>query len=172
MVILKKILVTTDLSDHSLAALEYASTLCLFYGAKLYLLHVEDVTPPAMYSTYVNDFYGREYRDREIGESRQELQNFVESRVVPLIGSSTVRAEPVLRLGEPVGEILRFVDEERIDLIIIATHGRTGFTHVLMGSVAEKLVRTSPVPVLTVKPLPMRTPVLEQEDIESDLRLC
>jgi nucleotide-binding universal stress UspA family protein len=171
MVVLKKVLVTTDLSDHSLAAMEFASTLGLFYGARLYLLHVEDIAPPEMYSAHVHDFYGREYRDRAAGESQQELVDFTETKVRPMLGSSAVRLDPVLRLGEPVAEVLKFVEEEGIDLIVIATHGRTGFRHVLMGSVAEKLVRMSPVPVLTVKPLSMGPPVLKPEDIESDLHL-
>ena len=63
-----------------------------------------------------------------------------------------MNAIAVLRKGEPYREIIRFAEEENADLIILATHGRTGLSHMLMGSVAEKVVRHSSVPVLTVKP--------------------
>jgi hypothetical protein len=58
-----------------------------------------------------------------------------------------------------------------VDLIVMATHGRTGVKHALMGSVAEKVVRISTVPVLTVKPFPIRESVLRDEDVENELHL-
>jgi nucleotide-binding universal stress UspA family protein len=76
---------------------------------------------------------------------------------------------PVVRRGDPAREIVRFAREEGINLIVIATHGRTGLAHVLMGSVAEKVVRHATVPVLTAKPDSMRPPLMEQEDINEQL---
>lgn len=67
---------------------------------------------------------------------------------------------------------MKFAEEENFDLIVIATHGRTGLAHGLMGSVAEKVVQHSSVPVLAVNPLKMEEPVLEEEDIETQLRVC
>ncbi len=171
MIILQKILVTTDLSDHSLAAMEYASTLSLFYGARLYLLHVEDITPPAMYSINVAYVDGKKFQDQAVGEGRKRLEEFTKAKVIPMMGQVNVKVEPVLRFGKPVEEIQRFVEEEGVDLIVMATHGRTGLKHVLLGSIAEKLVRISSVPVLTVKPMPMRDMGLAHTDIENELHL-
>jgi universal stress protein A len=62
----------------------------------------------------------------------------------------------VVRKGIAEEEIVKFAKEEDIDLIIMATHGRSGLSHVLMGSVAEKVIQQSPVPVLVVNPTKMR----------------
>ena len=67
--------------------------------------------------------------------------------------------------------ILRYADEEGVDMIVMATHGRAGLRHAVLGSVAEKVVRLSHVPVLAVKPRPVRENLLRNEDIEKDLHL-
>jgi nucleotide-binding universal stress UspA family protein len=170
-VVLKKVLLTTDLSDYSLAALEYASTLGLLYGAKVYVLYVEESTPPPMYSVWAADEDAERFRARTLADAHDRLENFMRQRVVPMIAPANLHLEMVLRSGDAVAEIRRFAEEERIDLIVTATHGRTGLKHVLLGSVAEKLVRVSTVPVLTVKPASMVERVLEEEDVESELHM-
>ena len=60
-------------------------------------------------------------------------------------------ATSFIRIGNPVDEINRFVDEKKVDLIVMGTHGRTGLQHLLVGSVAERVVRTATCPVLTVR---------------------
>lgn len=149
MVHLKKILITTDLSEHSLAALEYASSSGLLYGSRLFVLYVAE--------------HGSA---RNQVEAAGALREFIERHIDP-----AVPLTPVVRVGHAVQEIRRFSQEEQVDLIVIATHGRTGIRHALLGSVAEKVVRFSPVPVLTVKPLPVRECLLRNEDIESELHL-
>jgi nucleotide-binding universal stress UspA family protein len=166
MVMLKKILVTTDLSLHSLAAMEYASTLSLLYGATLYLLHAEDVSPPPMYGVHLPDFEADNFRKRSADEVVSDLATFVQQNVSP-----NLKLIQVARVGRPVEEIIRFAREERVDMIVMATHGWTGLKHVLLGSVAEKVVRTSPIPVLTVKPRTIRDKVVSQEDIETELHM-
>lgn len=79
--------------------------------------------------------------------------------------------EPFIRYGVPHEQILRFAREKNIDLIVIATHGRTGLNHILMGSIAETIVRLSPVPVLTVKPSAVLERLISEEDIVHDLHL-
>ena len=149
MVQLRKILVTTDLSEHSLAALEYVSSSGLLYGSRLFLL-------------YVAEHGSARSKEQASGALREFVERHVDP-ALPLI--------PVVRLGHAVREIRRFSQEEGVDLIVIATHGRTGVKHALMGSVAERVVRLSPVPVLSVKPLPVRESLLRDEDIESELHL-
>jgi nucleotide-binding universal stress UspA family protein len=166
MITLKKIVVTTDLSNHSIAALEYASTFSLLYGASLYLLHVEDLSPPPMYGVHLPDFEAEGFRKRTVEEAMHDLEKFIELNVSP-----DLRVTPVARVGRPVDEIIRFASEEGADLIVMATHGWTGLKHVLLGSVAEKVVRMSPVPVLTVKPRQMRDRIISREDIETELHM-
>lgn len=153
MIFLKKILVTTDLSEFSLAAFEHASTASLLYNAKIFIL-------------YVCDRDSRGQADRSEEEARKALAEFVQCSI-----SSELDLTMVVRRGVPAEEIVRFANEEGIDLIVIATHGRTGLRHMVMGSVAEKIVRMSAVPVLSVKPVEVRDLILKNEDIEKDLHL-
>lgn len=146
MVYLKKILVPTDLSPYSLAAMEYASSFGLRYMSKLYLLYVVE--------------------SGQIEEGRAALKEFVEKSLSP-----EPRVEPVVKTGNPIVEIRRFAEQEGADIIVMATHGRTGLRHMMMGSVAEKVVRLSSIPVLTVKPKPLRENILKDEDVENDLHL-
>ena len=94
------------------------------------------------------------------------LAEFVARNVDP-----DVRLTQVVRTGRAAEEITRFAREENIDLIVMATHGWTGVKHALLGSVAEKVVRYAAVPVMTVKPLPVREALLRDEDIENELHL-
>ena len=148
MVYLKKILVTTDLSQYSLEALQYAQSFGLLYASRIYLLYVEE----------------HAHRGRESGVAL--LAEFVARNADP-----DLRLTQVVREGHAAEEITRFAQGENVDLIVMATHGRTGVKHALLGSVAEKVVRYSPVPVMTVKPLPVREGLLRDEDIENELHL-
>jgi nucleotide-binding universal stress UspA family protein len=159
MVFLKKILVTTDLSPHSLAAVEYASSFGTLYSSRLYLLLVMDKKE----GTHAREAH-LHFRTEE--EATRALQDFAEKNVPP-----EVRMNLVVRKGTPTDGILHFADEEGIDLIVIATHGHTGLRHILMGNVTEKVVRHSRVPVLTVKPHPFRENYIKDEDVEKDLHL-
>ncbi|HUI11745.1 MAG TPA: universal stress protein [Bacteroidota bacterium] len=149
MVYLKKILVTTDLSQFSLEALQYAQSFGLLYASRIYLLYVE------------------EHAHHRGGETAvASLAEFVARNVDP-----DVRISQVVRTGHAAEEITRFSREENVDLIVMATHGRTGVKHALLGSVAEKVVRFSAVPVMAVKPLSVREGLLRDEDIENELHL-
>jgi nucleotide-binding universal stress UspA family protein len=152
MVYLRKILVTTDLSDYSLAAVEYAASFGLLYSSTLHLLHVVDSKEG--------------HRLHSDAEAHRMLEEFVAANVSP-----DVRFIPVVRMGHPAEEVCRFAEEEGVDLVIVATHGRTGLRHILLGSVAEKIVRLSSAPVLTVKPHSLRESIIRSEDVEKDLHL-
>ena len=149
MVYLKKILVTTDLSQYSLEALQYAQSFSLLYASRIMLLYVD------------------EHAHGKGGENAvASLAEFVARNVDP-----DVRLQQVVRTGHAAEEITRFSRQENVDLIVMATHGWTGVKHALLGSVAEKVVRYSAVPVMTVKPLPVREGLLRDEDIENELHL-
>jgi universal stress protein A len=158
MIFLKKILVTTDLSPFSLAALEYAVSFGMLYTSKLYLLHVHEGK---------EGHHGKEAGgEQSDDDARAALDEFVRMNV-----PAQTRLVPVVRRGSPAEEIKRFAQEEGIDLIVMASHGRTGLRHMVMGSVAERVVRLCTVPVLTVKPHPFREIMIQSEDVERDLHL-
>ncbi len=136
------ILVPTDFSAAAEKAIEMARSIGSKFAAKLTLLHVIP-TPP---------FYGYEpTRDwpLPIEELPREAQRVLDDALRKLEGSYP-RVEGTLVSGDPSEQILMAANERRVDLIVMGTHGRRGLSHVLLGSVAEKVVRASPVPVLTV----------------------
>jgi universal stress protein A len=150
-VFLKRILIPTDLSEFSMAAMDFAESFGDLYSSRISVLHVVDA---------------KESHHRPEEEVHKALEEFIGS-----YSRTPSRLSLVVRKGVPADEIRRFAEEEGIDLIVMATHGRTGLRHVLMGSVAEKIVRLAAVPVLTVKPLPMVENVLKNEDVEKELHL-
>lgn len=141
MVDLKKILFPTDFSPFAERASEYAVSLAKKYGSTLYVLHVIEQF------TYIIDI-GIDFRTETSLEAtaRKLLDNTVAS-----LKKHGIEIEEVLLSGNPFAEIVRFASRENIDMIVMATHGRTGLEHMLMGSVTEKVVRRAPCPVLTVK---------------------
>jgi nucleotide-binding universal stress UspA family protein len=148
MITLKNILVPTDCSELSVEAANYAVKFAMQFNASLTLLLVTATEPLAVLNDY--GYFSPELHQKLVLESTKraeaELQSFWESVAVP-----EVRAKLVNAKGDPFTEIVRYAKENEIDIIIMGTHGHTGIKHILMGSVAEKVVRYSPYPVLTVK---------------------
>ncbi len=146
MIELKKILVPTDFSDYSKFALKYACELAGRFEADLHVLHVlQDlvamVPEPGMAFPLPGDYMA------ELKESSERaLSKLIDS--AELSDTNVVRET---REGPPFLEIIRYAKENNIDLIVMGTHGRTGLAHALLGSVAEKVVRKAPCPVLTVR---------------------
>jgi nucleotide-binding universal stress UspA family protein len=145
MYVVKNILVPTDFSDYSAAAIEPASTFAVMYNARLHVLHVVK-DPPLLTTRHTRSGAENIPLYRHI-PTEDDLGKFVERWLTRL--PKVVQA---VTYGQPYKEIVNYAYDEDIDLIVIATHGRTGLTHLLMGSVAEKIVRFSTIPVLTVKP--------------------
>jgi nucleotide-binding universal stress UspA family protein len=141
---LKKVLVPVDFSPCSRKALRYALAFARQFQARLTLLHVL----PANY------FIGSEFGPIDFPLPETELRQGAERELAAVaareVGAATP-VETVVRQGQPVQEIVRFAGEAEIDLVILSTHGRTGLKHVLMGSVAENVVRYAPCPVLVVR---------------------
>jgi universal stress protein A len=146
----KNILVPTDYSELSLVALEYALAFSKMFGSRIYLLHTLDTIP--VLALHTVDLTTETVIYETEKNARNDLHLFAVSRT-----GTIPNVVEVVRKGIAQEEIVKFVKEESIDLIIMATHGRSGISHVLMGSVAEKVVQHSPVPVLTVKPEKMQT---------------
>jgi nucleotide-binding universal stress UspA family protein len=144
---ISKILYPTDFSDLSLHALTYAKEMADAFGAHLHCLHVIDeayqywtavgpemapVTPPVEDLTTM---------------AESQMQRFADEHLIGL------KDAPITKVvsGKPFAEIAIYARENGVDLIVLATHGRGGLTHVLLGSTAEKVVRKAPCPVLTVR---------------------
>lgn len=138
----RKILYPTDFSTAGQTALEMATALARDRGATLVIMHVEE--PPMAYGGG-ELYYGLAEPGRE--EIKQMLGD-----VVPT--DPTVAYEHRLVIGSSASSIVEMAEREGAELIVMATHGRTGLFRVLMGSVAEEVVRKAKCPVLTVKPVP------------------
>ena len=141
----ERILVPTDFSEHSLMALDYAVALAEKFDASLKIVYVDQP------SLKVSDMAWIGVDQRSMDEdhrttARRALEKIVLDRI-PL----EMPADAQLLAGDPVDEIIRFANESDVDLIMVATHGRSGVSHVLMGSTAEAIVRKASCPVLTVK---------------------
>jgi nucleotide-binding universal stress UspA family protein len=146
MLSLKTVLVPTDFSDASESALRYGKAMAEAFGATLHVVHVmEDLLAHAWAAeVYVSSM--PQLRDEIEKESRQRLETLLGAE-----DRKRFRAETALLAGNPFLEIIRYAKANEVDLIVMGTHGRGPIAHMLLGSVAEKVVRKSPCPVLTVR---------------------
>lgn len=135
---IRRILFVTDFSEPARKAQLYAQALAEKYGAQLYAFHAvsEEVFVPT-------PDVAEQWLKAETERARQQLAT--ELRDVP-------SAVLEVRQGNAVQEIIKYAGEQNVDLIVIGTHGRGGLSHVLLGSIAEKVVRLATCPVLTVHP--------------------
>jgi nucleotide-binding universal stress UspA family protein len=136
---IKTIMFPTDFSHTGDAALAFATALARDSGAKLLIVHVEE--PPVAYGGG-EMYYG-------VPEPATEDLLRMLHEIKP--SDSAVPYEHRLVKGEPAAAIARLAKSENVDLIVLGTHGRTGLTRLLMGSVAEAVVRRAVCPVLTYK---------------------
>ncbi len=133
------LLVPVDFSDNSLAALEHAETLARDRKAKLLIAHVHELEAHPD-----GGFGGFPMVPDDLQEEKARLESIRPA-------DAEVRYEHRLMRGAPATEIVRLADEEGVELIVLGTHGRTGLMRLLLGSVAESVVRKASCPVLTVK---------------------
>ena len=146
MITLNNILVATDFSAPSDAALTYARALARIFGATVHVLHV------------VDDLYlrlGGEAYVATIPDVQKGLEEAAWKRLEELLIDNDPVPLPtkpvVITSSAPALAIVAYAGEAHIDLIVVGTHGRGGVAHLLLGSVAERVVRTGPCPVLTVR---------------------
>ena len=144
---IRSILAPTDFSRHAEGALRYACGLAERFGATLHLLHVlPDVIVPVGPDPLQIPTLPPEYYTETEAQARAALARAAD----PSWGRPPHLAVAV-RWGDAVAGIVDHASTSDIDLIVIATHGRTGLSHVLLGSVAERIVREAPCPVLTIR---------------------
>ena len=145
---IQRILVPVDYSSCSRAALRLAAALAQRFQASLDVVHVWDrpsyVSDVVM--TRTEPISGKSLIRMIQENAQRDLDEFLSTADLP---TGTVIAGRLLS-GDPASALVQELKPEKCDLVVIGTHGRTGLAHVLLGSVAEKLLRLSPVPVLTV----------------------
>ena len=139
----KNILVPVDYSDSGDAAIDYAASLAKEYDAELHFVHVYDQPHTNVDAGFSGYSFPSELPPVDLEAEAAKLQ-----RVTPPKG---VRNCHKFIIGSPVDDLVEYAKENAIDLVVMGTHGRSGLSRLLMGSVAEGVVRRSPCPVLTIK---------------------
>jgi nucleotide-binding universal stress UspA family protein len=134
------ILVPTDMSPRSEAAFEHAAALADQYGARLLIVHVEE--PPL--AAYGEGHFEYAMPSTDQTEVRKEFEQIRPAK-------PTVRYQHFWLRGNPVEQITGLAKEENVDLIVLSSHGRTGLIRLVMGSVAEGVMRHAECPVLVIK---------------------
>lgn len=144
---IEKILVATDFSDGALQAIEYAIDLAQPIDAELIVLFVVE---PAHYGTGA-DLYSGSLDPSILVQEQQRIGREQLSRLGQRLDNRAIRFRTLLETGTPYRIIAEVAKTRRADLIIMATHGRSGLSHLLLGSVTERVIRTAPCPVLTLR---------------------
>jgi nucleotide-binding universal stress UspA family protein len=149
---IRRILAPTDFSACSKQGLAYALAFAQKVGAKLSLLHVielpvfplEGILPPTLTPTQLEAIEH---------QATLQLDRLLQlDHLLPEAEAVHVEVARHVVVGPPAHRIIEIATAERVDVIIMATHGRRGFSHLWLGSVAERVVRTAPCPVLTLRP--------------------
>ncbi|HSB06750.1 MAG TPA: universal stress protein [Thermodesulfobacteriota bacterium] len=169
----KKILCPTDFSEPSYEALKTAGELAYHFGSELCIIHVVSPVPPMPTGVEPTAFDVILYEEELMASSKRSLEE-----VINQLETKEVKARLITLRGDAAGEIVRIADEENMDLIVIATRGRTGSDRLIFGSVAEKVGRLAPCPVLLIRhpqekgkarPEPKESVPLESEKTLSDI---
>ena len=140
---IKTIVCTTDFSDFSNRSVPFGVALAKEFGAKLYLCHVIDLSSVAM--------YGEGFSDPLMLESK--ITEYAHQHLKDLIGDTDIEWESLTSVGHTADEIALIAKEKGADLVVSATHGRSGLKRLILGSVTERLMRTLPCPMYIVRTL-------------------
>jgi len=141
----KKILCPVDFSEFTKEVVAYAADIAKRYGSELHVLHV---IPNLTYFTPYESFLTPE----NLVAIEKNIQDEVDRDFKKVLGRVDIDVRKAVRTGVAFVEIIDYAKTEGIDLIVMGTHGRSGIEHILIGNVAEKVVRKSPCPVMTIRP--------------------
>ena len=142
---ISRVLVPVDLGPSSARTVDYAKGLAERFGASLVLMHVV----PNPYITAASELYvppPQSYLDELERDARDALHKLLSDS-----DRQRLKAETVVKVGDPLCEIVDYAKDRPVDLIVMGTHGRSGVAHFVLGSVAERVVRTATCPVLTLR---------------------
>lgn len=141
----KKILCPVDFSEFTPEVIKYAIDIAKKYGSDLHVMHV---VPNMTYFTPYESFLTPE----NLIAVEKNIQDDVERSFTKLLKGDDVPTRRVIKAGVPFVEIIDYAKSENVDLIVMGTHGHSAIEHILIGNVAEKVVRKSPCPVMTIRP--------------------
>ena len=144
---IKKILCAVDLSEHSRMVAEYAVTLAKAFDAEITILY----TAPSL-SQYVGFHVPPSSIENFVGEIVTGAEQSMDEFISEVFTDPSVKVEGKILSGYAAQEIIGYSNTNDIDIIVMGTHGRTGIDRMLFGSVAEKVVKTATVPVMTIRP--------------------
>ena len=145
MLTIKKILCSTDFSEPSYKGLEYAKELAALFKAELAVVYVLPLLPHRPTDPNIS-FSIPEYERILHKDSEEKLQSIIKQHF-----PEGLKVRAIIGHGNAAKEIVRIAEEEKSDLIVIATHGVSGWHHLIVGSVAEKVIRMAPCPVFAVR---------------------
>ncbi len=145
-----KIIAATDFSEDSVRALQFAEELARKFGAETIVLHVDQPLAPVMLTPEFGPGLDAGAMSRIAEEQRLLAQRELD-QIVGRLRDGGLKARSLLRVGAPFVEIISAAQSEGADLIVMGTHGRTGLAHILLGSVAERVVQKAPCAVLTIR---------------------
>jgi nucleotide-binding universal stress UspA family protein len=146
MITLKTVLVATDFSEPSEVAVRYGRALADAFQGSLHVMHVVPDSMALPWATMADGLAMADVQKQWEREAQERLE-----QLIPEADRTSLRVTFVTRAGDPVRQIVGYAAEQGVDLIVVGTHGRGPVAHMLMGSVAERVVRGAPCPVLTVR---------------------
>ena len=150
MIEIKKILFPLDLTENSSKILPYVLSVSEKYNSQIYLLHVvQDLNKWG--KLYVPHPSMDKFQEEAIKSAKKAMDKICENQL-----QNCPNFQKRVVSGDTVDEILKIIESESIDLLIMGTHGRKGLEHVIFGSVAENVVKKSPVPVLSINPYKLK----------------
>jgi len=145
MIHVKKILVTTDLSEESSSAMEYAAWFASKENSAVTLLYCVDNIPTVAFHTV--DLTFDKFRTELLKQEQRRLNAYAES----LYRTTKLQCDVVMVEGNASRMIIEYAEKHKFDLIVMNTNGRTGIQHAVLGSISEKVVRYAPCPVVTIR---------------------
>lgn len=140
---IKRIMCATDFSDFSNLSLTYGMALAEEFEAKLFVCHIVDISSAAMYGEAMVD----------ITQQQQRMEQYAREQLEQLAAGYPIQWESLVVTGHPAEEICRMAKQKAVDLVVCATHGRAGLKRLILGSVAERLMRILPCPILIIRVL-------------------
>jgi nucleotide-binding universal stress UspA family protein len=142
----KKVLFCTDFSKISDCAFDYAFGIAKRDEGMLYILHVIPVTPQQY---HLERHLTKKQLDEIAVNLEEDRKRMFNEKYLNFI-KNKAKVKIVVETGDEDEKILEFIEKEKVDIVVIGTHGRTGIEHVFLGSVAEKVIRRSPIPVFVI----------------------
>jgi universal stress protein A len=143
MIKIQGVMVPVDFSKESILAVKFAASMAEEYKTRLYVLHVMDPIHPSVRNHMANFEAFEKNRALEV---KADLENAIPGSV-----KERIPVETILETGNPMHAIVDKAKELGVDVLVIATHGRSGLAHVLLGSVAENVIRHAPCPVFVIR---------------------